>query len=173
MVLRSQFEYLRETVQNTPRSTWTRPVQNKKWAFFFPPTVNAWLLLASLKACDWSTLLFPSREKTLAMSPFSTVHVGQHDTKYVTLELLLHVAFVADEIWGGYAWTSSYISCLIPSNMRPERDCGPEGCNRTSAYFLDFFFFGGGVSLVYRVFDTTYGWGPLLLMCTIRIYWPQ
>ena len=34
------------------------------------------------------------------MSPFSTVHGGQHDTKYVTLELLLHVAFVADEIWG-------------------------------------------------------------------------
>ena len=32
------------------------------------------------------------------MSPSSTVHGGQHDTKCV-LELLLHVAFVADEIW--------------------------------------------------------------------------
>ena len=32
------------------------------------------------------------------MSP--TVQGGQHDTKYVTFELLLHVVFVADEIWG-------------------------------------------------------------------------
>ena len=31
------------------------------------------------------------------MSPSSTVHGGQHDTKYVTFELLLHAAFVADE----------------------------------------------------------------------------
>ena len=35
------------------------------------------------------------------MSPFSTaVHGGQHDTKYVTFEFLVHAAFVADEIWG-------------------------------------------------------------------------
>ena len=34
------------------------------------------------------------------MSPSSTVHDGQHDTKYVTFEFLLHTAFVADGIWG-------------------------------------------------------------------------
>ena len=34
------------------------------------------------------------------MSPSSTVHGDQHDTKYVTFELLMHAAFVADEIWG-------------------------------------------------------------------------
>ena len=36
------------------------------------------------------------------MSPSSTVHGGQHETKYVTFELLLimHATFVADEIWG-------------------------------------------------------------------------
>ena len=34
------------------------------------------------------------------MSPSSTVHGGQHDAKYVTLELLLHAVFVADETWG-------------------------------------------------------------------------
>ena len=34
------------------------------------------------------------------MSPSSTVHGGQHDTKYVTFELLMHAAFVANEIWG-------------------------------------------------------------------------
>ena len=34
------------------------------------------------------------------MSPCSPVHGGQHGTKYVTCELLMHAAFVADEIWG-------------------------------------------------------------------------
>ena len=34
------------------------------------------------------------------MSPSSTVHDGQNDTKYVTFELLMHAAFMADEIWG-------------------------------------------------------------------------
>ena len=34
------------------------------------------------------------------MSSSSTVQSGQHDTKYVTFELLVHAAFVADEIWG-------------------------------------------------------------------------
>ena len=34
------------------------------------------------------------------MSPSSTVHGGQHDTKYVKFELLMHAAFVADENWG-------------------------------------------------------------------------
>ena len=34
------------------------------------------------------------------MSPSSTVHGGKHDTKYVTFELLLHAAFVADNFSG-------------------------------------------------------------------------
>ena len=34
------------------------------------------------------------------MTPSSTVHGGQHDTKYVTFDFLLHAAFVADGIWG-------------------------------------------------------------------------
>ena len=36
----------------------------------------------------------------MRMSRSSTVHGGQHDTKYVTFEWPLHAAFVADEIWG-------------------------------------------------------------------------
>ena len=40
------------------------------------------------------------QQKKLAMSPSSTAHGGQHDTKYVAFEFLLHAAFVADEIWG-------------------------------------------------------------------------
>ncbi|CAM9670724.1 unnamed protein product [Laminaria digitata] len=38
--------------------------------------------------------------KYVAMSPSSVVHGGQYDTKCVTLEWLLHAAFMADEIWG-------------------------------------------------------------------------
>ena len=34
------------------------------------------------------------------MSSSSTVPGGQHDAKYVAFELLLHAAFVADEILG-------------------------------------------------------------------------
>ena len=34
------------------------------------------------------------------MSPCSTVHGSQHDNKYVTFEVLMHAAFVVDEIWG-------------------------------------------------------------------------
>ena len=65
-----------------------------------------YLLLTSLKVCDWSGHIFGasasprSLTKKLAMSPSSTVHGGQHDTKYVSFELLMHAAFVADEIWG-------------------------------------------------------------------------
>ena len=36
----------------------------------------------------------------MRMSRSSTVHGGQHDTKYVTFELLMHEDFAADEIWG-------------------------------------------------------------------------
>ena len=43
-------------------------------------------------------VLSPSQK--MAMSPSSTVKGGQHDTKYATFELLMHVAFVADENWG-------------------------------------------------------------------------
>ena len=50
------------------------------------------------------------QQKKLARSPSSTVHGGQHDTKYVTFELLLHAVFVADEIWGFMLEPASYTS---------------------------------------------------------------
>ena len=67
-------------------------------------SIIAYLLLTSLKVCDWSGHIFgasasPKRlTKMMAMSPSSTVYGGQHDTKYVTFELLMHAAFVADKI---------------------------------------------------------------------------
>ena len=36
----------------------------------------------------------------MAMSPLSTVHDGQHDTKHVTFQVLMHAASVVDEISG-------------------------------------------------------------------------
>ena len=58
--------------------------------------------MTTLKACDWSGHIFSasasprSLTKKLVMSS-STVHGAQHDTKYVTFELVLHAAFEADE----------------------------------------------------------------------------
>ena len=69
------------------------------------PTVNAYQYLTSSKVCDWSGHIFGasasprSLTKKLAMSPSSTVHGGQHGTKYVTFELVMRAAFVADEFW--------------------------------------------------------------------------
>ena len=71
----------------------------------FLPTANAYLLLlTSLKVFDWSGHIFGasarprSLTKELVMPPLSTVHRGQHGTTYVTFEILVHAAFVADEI---------------------------------------------------------------------------
>ena len=85
----------------------------KKRVIFFRScsSPNAYLLLTSLKVCDWSGHIFGasasprSLTKKLAMSPSSTVHGGQYDAKYVAFEYLLHAAFAAAEIW---VRTSSY-----------------------------------------------------------------
>ena len=59
-----------------------------------------------MKACDWSGHLFGNGasprplDKKLATPPSSTVYGGQHGTKYVAFELLLHAAFMADELCG-------------------------------------------------------------------------
>ena len=45
-------------------------------------------------------VLLGSSTKEMVMSPSSTVHCGQDETKYVTFKLLMHAAFVVDEIWG-------------------------------------------------------------------------
>ena len=69
-----------------------RGSSRKKMGNFFLPTVNASLLLTSLKVCDWSGHIFaPSASprpfnKILAASPSSAVHGGQYDATYVTLE---------------------------------------------------------------------------------------
>ena len=90
---------------NMPWSSWKRLVQ-KKTAIFFSSYCKCLALLTSLNACDGSGHIFGastsprSLTKKLDMSPPSTVHGGQHDTTYVTFELLLHAAFMADEIRG-------------------------------------------------------------------------
>ena len=96
-VLRSQFfDLLRKTLYKHALEQLEAAGPEKKGSFFFLPAVNAYPYLTSLKVCDWSGHIFGasasprSLTKKLAMSPSSTVHGGQHDTKYVTFELLLH-----------------------------------------------------------------------------------
>ena len=55
----------------------------------------------------------------MAMSPSSTVHGGQHDARYVTFELLMHAAFVADEIWGFMLEPARIISGIIRPTKHP------------------------------------------------------
>ena len=109
LVLRRQFfEFLRETLYKTclraPGSGWSR---KKGSSFFLPTTVeNAYQNLTSLKVCDLVGTHFRRQRQSLALnkkmaiSPFSTVHGGQHDIKYLAFELPMHAAFVAVEIWG-------------------------------------------------------------------------
>ena len=57
-------------------------------------------------------------DKKMAMSASSTDDGGQHDTKYVTFELLMHVAFVADEIWGFMLEPACiYVFFVIPCSI--------------------------------------------------------
>ena len=104
-VLRSQFSiFCAKLCTNMPWSTWKRLVQKKNGSFCFLPTVNAYLLLTSFEVYGRDTfsvlapVLGPSQK--MAKSPCPTVHGGQYDAKYVTFELLMHAACVADEIWG-------------------------------------------------------------------------
>ena len=73
-----------------------RKQKGKTW-FIHMGTPGCYLL-SFVKANGWSRHKTPT--KKLAISPSSTVHGGRHDTQCVTFELLLHAAFVADEIWG-------------------------------------------------------------------------
>ena len=53
-------------------------------------------------------------KQKLAMSPSSTVHGGQHDTKYVTFELLLRAAFLADIFWGDKLEPARTTTAAVP-----------------------------------------------------------
>ena len=106
MVLRGLFENFAQNFVQTCLGAPGSCSSRKNGPIFFLPRVDAWLLFTSLKACDWSGHIVGasvsprSLNKKKAMSPSSTVHGHQHDTKYVTFELLMHASFVADEIWG-------------------------------------------------------------------------
>ena len=107
LVLRSQFfDFFRETLyKHALEHLEAAGPEKNSGSFCFLPRVNAYQYLTSLKVCDWSGHIFgasgsPRSSTKMGMSPSSTVHGGQHDTKYVTFKLLMHPAFVADEIWG-------------------------------------------------------------------------
>ena len=101
---------------NIPWSTWKRLVQKKNGSLFFLRTVNAYQYWTSLKVCDLSGYIFgasaspSSLTNKMVLSPSCTVHGGQHDTKYVTFDLLMHAAFVADQI--GVLCLNQLVRCL-------------------------------------------------------------
>ena len=116
MVLRNPFfEYLRETLCKHALEHLEAARLEEK-LFFFLPTVNARLLLTSVKACDWSGHVFgasaspSSLTKKTAMSPASTVHGGRHATKYVCGIRVANNAcgIRASQLFG----VISYLACL-------------------------------------------------------------
>ena len=63
--------------------------------------VNTWPLLTFSKACFRRRRQAQVLNIKLGMSPSSTVYGGQYDENYMAFEWLsLHVALVADTIWG-------------------------------------------------------------------------
>ena len=107
-----------------PWSTWKRLLEIKKKDNLFLPTANAYLFLTILRVCDWSGHIFGasasprSLTKKRAMSASSTFDGGQHDTKYVTFDLLVRAAFVADEIWGFMLEPARlYVFFVIPCSI--------------------------------------------------------
>ena len=94
---------------NMPWSTWKRLVKKKKMTLFFSygnclTIIDYWPLWTPVIGRDTvsaqAPVLGPYKKNWLFHRLPRTVHGGQHDTKNVTFELLLHEAFVADENWG-------------------------------------------------------------------------
>ena len=118
LVLRSHFfEYLRETLHKHAFEHLEAARREKEVSYIFPSTVNGWLSLNSLKACDWAGRIVgacASPRSSTKTNGYATlfnymfVHGGQYDTKYVTSEFLLRTAFVADQIWGFMPVVFSY-----------------------------------------------------------------
>ena len=72
LVLRSQsFDFLRETLyKHAQGRTCKRLIQKQKWFVYFLPTVNAYLLLTSLKVCDWSGHIFGASASPRSLTIF-------------------------------------------------------------------------------------------------------
>ena len=68
-------------------------------------------------------LVLVLNKKKVAMSPPSTVHGGQHDTKYVAFELLLHVAFVADNRWVDVLEPARTFNATCTTNTKSVSTC--------------------------------------------------
>ena len=69
------------------------------------------------------------------MSPSSTFHGGQHDTKYLTVDLLMHAAFLSDEIWGFMLEPARTCNGLV-QNRNGEKNVFSHGSAWSSVLFL-------------------------------------
>ena len=81
----------------------------KKWIFFLPATVNAWLLLTFLKACGWSghifgasaSLRFLTKKKWLCHPlPLLFMEVSIIPNIWHSNCYCMQHSFVADDSWG-------------------------------------------------------------------------
>ena len=111
LALRSQIlEYWRETFGRRALGYLEPAAYRKRKTWFLPAETPGQYLTFSRTVVGGGTFspLTPVQgpeQKKVAMSSSSTVHGGQYDTKYVlyvTLEYLLHAAFVAETIWSVY-----------------------------------------------------------------------
>ena len=91
--MRSQFfECLRENSYKHALEHLEAARPEQRMGHYLSSAVDAWLMLNSLKAGEWSGHIFAPGaspkpfNKILGMSPSSAVHGGQYDPTYVTLE---------------------------------------------------------------------------------------
>ena len=98
---------------NMPWSTCKLLVQ-KKMLFCFFPTVNAWLLLTSSKACDWSGRIFSAsasfRSLTKETGDVALFHCSWRLAWCQMSDILVAIACGIRDWWklGWYTWTISY-----------------------------------------------------------------
>ena len=171
LVLRSQFfEYLREPLYQQALEHLEAARPENKMGPFFLPTENGWLFLTSFKACDCSGHICSasacprSLTTKLAMPPSSTIHGGQHDTKYVNFELLVHAAFVVDEICGfilepartlNQSKTAQDMESYIRCSTYPKHPLSRMGCGRIKSKqnntWYNFYFLSQFQSVVLKV----------------------
>ena len=106
LVLRSQFfQFSREIWCKHALKHLEAAGLEKKRVFFFLPTINAYQYLTSSKVCDWSGHIFGASASPRSSTKKRLCHplplfMAVSMIPYVTFELLMHAAFVADEIWG-------------------------------------------------------------------------
>ena len=97
-------------------STWKRLVRSKMWENMFSSYGNAWLLLTSLRFCDWSGHFIGARISPRSLAKrtgcVTLFHWSWRSTWFQACGIRVAIACVIrgrrNHVW--YAWITSYIS---------------------------------------------------------------